>query len=90
MALLTQSEVAALLRCSASKVGRLRRDGAFPFMPGRQVKVELADVLAWVDRAKIRGRAPRAPSKAAVARSAAAARGHRAAKLAALRRGVRG
>jgi len=56
MNLLTQTEVADLLRCSVSKVERLRREGALPYLPGRPVMIELADVLAHVERQKARSR----------------------------------
>ncbi|MDK9695514.1 MAG: helix-turn-helix domain-containing protein [Siculibacillus sp.] len=81
MNLLTQSEVAGLLRCSVSKIERLRRDGALPFLPGRPVLIELADVLAYVERMKATTRL-RARGKRPTAReaeTAAATRGRRAA-----------
>lgn len=83
MNLLTQNEVAALLRCSVSKIERLRRDGSMPFLPGRPVLIEMADVLAYVERMRAttwlraRGRRPTPKESAA----AAATRGRRAARL---------
>ena len=53
MNLLTQAEVARLLRCSISKVEHLRRDGALPYIPGRPVKIELADLLSYTERSRI-------------------------------------
>ncbi|ESY92703.1 helix-turn-helix domain-containing protein [Mesorhizobium sp. LNHC209A00] len=42
--LLTQDEVAARLRCSASKVKRLRITGQLAYLPGRPVMIEEADL----------------------------------------------
>ncbi len=86
MNLLTQIEVATLLRCSTSKIERLRRDGSMPFLPARPVLIELADVLAYVERMKattmLRGRGRRPTARAS--EQAAASRG----RLAALKRAI--
>lgn len=50
--LLLESEVAALLRCSTSAVKRLRLGRKLPFVPGRPVKIDEADVDAYVERMK--------------------------------------
>lgn len=86
MNLLTQIEVAALLRCSVSRVEKLRRDGSLPWLPGRTILIELADVLALVERMKattmLRGRGRRPTARAS--EQAAASRG----RLAALKRAI--
>lgn len=63
MNLLTQEEAARLLRCSISKVERLRRDGALPYIPGRPVKVELADLLAYVEQTRVWSSTKRGPKR---------------------------
>ncbi len=50
MNLLTQAEVARVLRCSVSKIAALRYRGEIPWLPGRPVKIELADLLAYMER----------------------------------------
>ena len=77
MNLLTQAEVARLLRCSISKVERLRRDGALPYIPGRPVKVELADLLSYIERSRIWSSMKRGPKRRSG--DVAAARGRLAA-----------
>lgn len=74
MNLLTQTEVAALLRCSTSKVGRLRREGAIPYLPGRPALIDLADVLAYVERMKAQSRLLAARKTDPIDRRAAATR----------------
>lgn len=77
MNLLTQLEVAALLRCSVSRVEKLRRDGSLPWVPGRTILIELADVMAYVERMRAttklrgRGRRPNARESEQVAASRA-------------------
>ncbi|OWK20227.1 hypothetical protein AJ88_31875 [Mesorhizobium amorphae CCBAU 01583] len=50
--LLTQIEVARLLRCSASKVKRLRKSGKLAYLPGRPVLVDEADLEAYKESIK--------------------------------------
>lgn len=48
MRFLTESEVADLLRCSRSKIKRLRLEGRLAYMPGRPVLVEEETVARFV------------------------------------------
>lgn len=48
--LLTQSEVAELLRVSITTVRRLRLSGELPFIPDRPVRFREADVEAYMER----------------------------------------
>ena len=57
MKLLLESEVAQILRCSTEKVKRLRLSGKLAYQPGRPVLVDEADLLAYLESAKVRGRA---------------------------------
>lgn len=47
--ILTQQEVAAILKCSISKIVRLRRDGRIAFLPGRPVKFLETDLQQFID-----------------------------------------
>lgn len=51
--LLTEPEVAAILRCSASKVKRLRLGGKLAYLPGRPVLIERAALSAYLDAARV-------------------------------------
>lgn len=51
---LTENEVAARLRCSASKVKRLRLDGKLAYFKGRPVLIDEADVDAYLESLRIR------------------------------------
>ena len=44
MNLVTQEEAAAILRRSIGTIYRLRREGLIPFVPGRPVMIDLADI----------------------------------------------
>ncbi|WP_424360986.1 helix-turn-helix domain-containing protein [Methylocystis parvus] len=55
--LLTESDVARMLRCSSLKVRKLRREGALAFIAGRPVLIAEADLLAYLDAIKVRARA---------------------------------
>jgi len=60
--LLTETDVARMLRCSIEKVRKLRRDGLLAFTPGRPVMIVETDLLAFLDAIKVRARAtPLAP-----------------------------
>jgi excisionase family DNA binding protein len=52
MPLLTQEEVAAILRCSPKTVYRLRRSGKLPYLDGaramRPVKIRSEDLERWI------------------------------------------
>ncbi|MBZ9706120.1 helix-turn-helix domain-containing protein [Mesorhizobium sp. ESP7-2] len=50
--LLTQDEVAERLRCSTSKVKRLRISGSLAYIPGRPVMIEETDLDAYKERVK--------------------------------------
>ncbi|MER9166212.1 helix-turn-helix domain-containing protein [Mesorhizobium australicum] len=50
--LLTQEEVAALLRCSTSKVKRLRLSGQLAYLPGRPVMIEETDLEKYLESVK--------------------------------------
>ncbi|MCW2317217.1 excisionase family DNA binding protein [Rhodoblastus acidophilus] len=51
-ALLTEPEVAERLRCSTSKVKRLRRQRRLAYIPGRPVLIDEDDLLAYLDDVK--------------------------------------
>jgi excisionase family DNA binding protein len=46
--LLTEAEVAALLRCSQQTVARLRYAGKLAYIPGRPVKIRQEDFDRWL------------------------------------------
>ncbi|MBI2240258.1 MAG: helix-turn-helix domain-containing protein [Magnetospirillum gryphiswaldense] len=52
--LLTEAEVAKKLRCSRSKVKRLRLSGRLPYVPGRPVLVDEADLTDYLEKLKCR------------------------------------
>lgn len=54
--LLTEDDVARMLRCSREKVRKLRRDGLLAFIPSRPVMIAEADLSAYLDSIKIRAR----------------------------------
>ncbi|MFD1982586.1 helix-turn-helix domain-containing protein [Mesorhizobium newzealandense] len=60
--LLTQEEVAERLRCSVSKVKRLRVTGALAYLPGRPVMIEEADLEEYLERLKRKAKPPIAAS----------------------------
>lgn len=64
--LLTEPEVAERLRCSVSKVKRLRLGGRLTYIPGRPVLVAEADLDDYVDREKRRLAEKSAPKGRAV------------------------
>ena len=70
--LLTDREVATLLRCGVSKAARLRRAGELPFVPGRPPLVKLEDLMAWVEDQKQEARKQAAQRRASLERTAAA------------------
>ncbi|MBQ0820026.1 helix-turn-helix domain-containing protein [Microvirga sp. HBU67558] len=46
--LLTEPEVAEILRCSTRTVARMREAGKLPYIPGRPVLIDEADLLAYI------------------------------------------
>jgi excisionase family DNA binding protein len=69
--LLSESEAAERLGCSASTVKRLRLSGRLTYLPGRPVLIDEKDLAVFIaDRAKqkeeleAKARAPRAPMDA--------------------------
>lgn len=50
--LLTEMEVAETLRCSPSKVKRLRLSGRLAYLPGRPVLVREEDLIAYLESAR--------------------------------------
>ncbi|WP_264820482.1 helix-turn-helix domain-containing protein [Mangrovibrevibacter kandeliae] len=54
MRTLTEQEVAARLGCSTSKIKRWRRAGALPYIPGRPVLIDEADLDACLESMKCR------------------------------------
>lgn len=55
--MLTEIEVAEALRCSASKVKRLRLSGRLAYLPGRPVLVREEDLAAYLESARRPARA---------------------------------
>jgi hypothetical protein len=51
--LLTEPEVAEILRCSPNTVARLRKAGKLPFVPGRPVLIDETDLLALIGDAPL-------------------------------------
>lgn len=47
--LLTEPEVADILRCSVSKVQRLRRNKKLRFLSGRPITIDEADLLFYIE-----------------------------------------
>jgi hypothetical protein len=76
--LLFEWEVAERLRCSTSKVKRLRLSGQLAYIPGRPLLISEADLLAYLERARrkeIEKRGPEPGSPEAEAKMVADARG---------------
>ncbi len=67
--LLTQAEVAKILRCHPNTVARLRNAGEIAFLPGTPVKFRPEDVERWLLRNLTRrvGHAAKREAKAAKA-----------------------
>ncbi|MFB9983046.1 helix-turn-helix domain-containing protein [Mesorhizobium kowhaii] len=53
---MTQDEVAERLRCSPSKVKRLRIAGLLAYLPGRPVLIEEADIEKYLESVKRQAR----------------------------------
>jgi excisionase family DNA binding protein len=50
--LLTEPEAAEILRCSPYTVARLRKAGKLPYIPGRPVLIDEADLLVYIETVK--------------------------------------
>lgn len=61
--LLTEAEVATILRCSRSKVKGLRMSGRLSYLPLRPPMIEEADLHAYIEREK-RRKEPSEPTQA--------------------------
>lgn len=53
---MTETEVAEILRCSASKIKRLRMQGLLADRPGRPVLMSQTDVDEYLDRVRVPAR----------------------------------
>ena len=58
MRLLTEIEVAETLRCSTSKVKRLRLAGKLAYLPGRPVLIREDDLNAYLENAICQAQRP--------------------------------
>lgn len=67
---LTEPEVAERLRCSTSKIKRLRLSGQMSYLPGRPVLIDEADLAEYLERVKRRQAAKLAAEQAEQARKA--------------------
>ena len=61
MIFFTEIEVAEMLRCSTSKVKRLRQSGALAYIPGRPVLVAEPDLTEYLERVKRNAKLPPPP-----------------------------
>lgn len=86
--LLTEKEVAAVLRCSCEKIRRLRYAGKLAYVPGRPVLIAEDDLNSFIDAEKLAAERARVPSALALdaAAASAAAAAERARKIARTRR----
>ncbi|WP_036255268.1 helix-turn-helix transcriptional regulator [Methylocapsa acidiphila] len=72
--LLLESEVAERLCCSTSTVKRLRNSGQLPYIPGRPVLIDEADLLALLEKRKRQTREETDPAAQQRAREEKASR----------------
>lgn len=56
--LLTDAEVAAVLRCSVSKVRSLRRSGKLAYLKRRPPLIAVSDIKAYLESIKVRAKPP--------------------------------
>lgn len=49
---MTEAEAAELMRCSREKIKRLRLSGKLPYLPGRPVLIDEADLVAMIEAMK--------------------------------------
>lgn len=61
MELLTEEEVAVLLRCSSAKIKRLRLSGAIAYLPGRPPLILRDDLNAYLEGARRKAAKKRGP-----------------------------
>lgn len=61
MELLTEAEVAALLRCSRDKIKRLRLSGALSYLPGRPPLITRDDLNAYIEAVRLEAVKRRGP-----------------------------
>ncbi|QWW67969.1 helix-turn-helix domain-containing protein [Rhizobium sp. WYJ-E13] len=62
MKLITDQEAAEIFRCSTDKIKRLRLSGKLAYIPGRPVKINEADLLAFIEASTIRSVPPDPPT----------------------------
>lgn len=67
MTLLTQEEVARLLRRSVRTIARMRATGELPFLPGRPVLIRQADVENYIEGKMICLKKPKGPISSSIA-----------------------
>lgn len=67
--MLTEPEVAERLRCSTSKIKRLRFAGKLAYLPGRPVLIELSELEDYIRREKRIGRELEGSSNETAART---------------------
>lgn len=70
--LLTETEVARVLRCSPQKVRKLRHDCLLAFIPSRPVMIDERDLEAYLDSVKVPARAAEGAAAADAAAQSAA------------------
>lgn len=61
MKFLTEAEAAEILRCSTSKIKRLRLGGELSYIPGRPVLIAETDLLAYLEEVKRKSEPPPPP-----------------------------
>lgn len=67
--LMTEDEVAAVLRCNVAKIRRLRLTGRLTYLPGRPVLIDRKDLETFVEAEK-RRLAERSPDAIALRKKA--------------------
>lgn len=61
--LLTETEAAEILRCSTTKIKRLRLKGLLPYYPGRPVLIAESDLLECLEALKQSVKRPPTPEE---------------------------
>jgi hypothetical protein len=72
--LLTQDEVAVILKCKSGKVAKLRKFGQLAYLPGRPVKIEEKELQRYLDDERARKQKPKLSQAEATALLQEAAR----------------
>jgi hypothetical protein len=67
--LLTEPEVAERLRCSTSKIKRIRQAGLLAYIPGRPLLIDEADLIDCINRLKTTLKRPTAEAAPVPTRS---------------------